>query len=79
MIVEGANSSEYVPGLDSRGFTLEELAQVMMDLGVETALNLDGGGSSQVYIRGGKVLKWADRHGREGVEYERPIPMYMYI
>ena len=30
----------------SRGYTMVELAQMMMDLGADEALNLDGGGSS---------------------------------
>ena len=33
--------------LDSRGLTLDEAAQLMMDLGCRDALNLDGGGSTQ--------------------------------
>ena len=36
----------------SRGVSLEETAKLMQWLGAEEALNLDGGGSSTLYIRG---------------------------
>ncbi len=39
----------------SRGATLAELAQIMIDLGAETAYNLDGGGSSTMYFDGDVV------------------------
>lgn len=37
---------------ESEGLTLYELAQFMQSLGVETAYNLDGGGSSTMYFNG---------------------------
>lgn len=36
----------------SRGVDLEQLAALMADLGAEKALNLDGGGSSSLYVNG---------------------------
>ena len=36
----------------SRGYTMLELANLMVDLGADTALNLDGGGSSTMVARG---------------------------
>jgi hypothetical protein len=39
-------------GKQSAGATLEELAQIMKDLGCEDAMNLDGGGSSTMVISG---------------------------
>lgn len=36
----------------SRGADLEQLAALMADLGAEEALNLDGGGSSSLYVNG---------------------------
>ncbi|UOQ60803.1 phosphodiester glycosidase family protein [Leucobacter rhizosphaerae] len=39
----------------SRGATLTELADIMLELGAETAYNLDGGGSSTLYSDGGVV------------------------
>ena len=37
---------------ESEGLTLMELAQVMQDLGCQTAYNLDGGGSSTMWFMG---------------------------
>ncbi len=36
----------------SRGLTLYELAEFFVELGAESALNLDGGGSSAMYVEG---------------------------
>ncbi|RJF44039.1 phosphodiester glycosidase family protein [Actinomyces sp. 2119] len=36
----------------SRGVTMTELAQIMVDLGCQAAYNLDGGGSSTLYLNG---------------------------
>ena len=77
--VEGCNSYPYHPGFDSRGFTLAELAQVMIDNGAQNALNLDGGGSTQAYFLGGKALRYADRMGISYHEFERPIPAAILI
>lgn len=38
--------------ITSRGATLREMAQLMMDLGCVNAINLDGGGSSTMVVRG---------------------------
>lgn len=40
---------------NSEGLTLEEMGQFMLSLGVETAYNLDGGGSTQMIFKGGKI------------------------
>lgn len=48
---------------DSRGMTLVELARFLLDEGVVTALNLDGGGSSTMVVRGKVVNDPSD--GRE--------------
>lgn len=42
-------------GLDGRGITLAEMAQLMVQLGSVNALNLDGGSSSALYL-GGRLL-----------------------
>lgn len=42
---------------ESEGLSLLELAEFMEDLGVETAYNLDGGGSSAMYFNGEIVNK----------------------
>lgn len=41
----------------SRGATLPELAEIMVGLGAETAYNLDGGGSSEMWFDGEVVNK----------------------
>ena len=38
-------------GVDA-GLTMDELAQVMLELGAESAINLDGGGSTTLVHRG---------------------------
>ena len=40
---------------NSKGLTLEEMGQFMLDLGVETAYNLDGGGSTTMVFNGSKI------------------------
>lgn len=44
LVVDGRSSA-------SRGYTMVELANMMLALGAENALNLDGGGSSTMYSR----------------------------
>jgi uncharacterized protein YigE (DUF2233 family) len=36
---------------DSRGMSFRELAELFVELGADRALNLDGGGSSEMYVR----------------------------
>jgi len=57
----------------SEGLSLTELAQVMIDLGCKRAMNLDGGGSSQ--IGAGNTLL----NRPEGGTYQRPIPTMLAI
>ncbi|MGZ0713155.1 phosphodiester glycosidase family protein (plasmid) [Coraliomargarita sp. W4R53] len=49
----------------SRGATLTELAQIMTGLGVETAYNIDGGGSSTMYFNGA-VINQPSNDGERG-------------
>lgn len=49
----------------SRGATMTELAQIMVDLGATTAYNLDGGGSSTMYF-GGEVINQPSNGGERG-------------
>lgn len=59
VVVEGRSAT-------SSGMTLDELADLMLSLGAYNALNLDGGGSTQMMVRGLAVSAPSD-----GVE--RPI------
>ena len=49
----------------SRGATLTELAQIMTDLGAQTAYNLDGGGSSTMFFDG-EVVNRPSNGGERG-------------
>ncbi|EHM09527.1 putative periplasmic protein (DUF2233) [Thermanaerovibrio velox DSM 12556] len=60
MVIDGRNGH-------SDGVTLEEAAQIALEEGLTAALNLDGGGSSQMIWRSVTVNKPSDRR-------ERPIP-----
>ena len=44
LVIDGRSAS-------SRGYTMVELANMMIALGADNALNLDGGGSSTLYSR----------------------------
>jgi exopolysaccharide biosynthesis protein len=48
----------------SLGPTSSEFAQIMADLGAVTALNLDGGGSSEMVVEGEVVNRPSDGHER---------------
>lgn len=50
----------------SVGMTMEELAQLMVGLGADRAINLDGGGSSTMIVRGSVV-------NRPSTGVERPV------
>ena len=53
----------YAPGYrsgESEGLTVAELSQILLSLGAQTALNLDGGGSSSMLIREGNALTAPD-------------------
>ncbi len=55
----------------SRGMTLYELARVMIELGAADALNLDGGGSSEMYVaRAGGIANVPSRGRLEAAAAE---------
>lgn len=66
LLVEGRNPN-------ASGATLEELADIMISLKCEEALNLDGGGSSTMLINGKETIKPSDREG------QRPVPAVFMI
>lgn len=61
---------------ESEGLTLLQLARVMADRGVQTAYNLDGGGSSTM-VFGGEVIN--NPVGGRGGESERQVSDIVYI
>jgi hypothetical protein len=63
-----------IPGEESAGATLAELTTLLQDAGAVDAVNLDGGGSTQVHYLGGEAIGSGDRRGLPQVRYERMIP-----
>jgi hypothetical protein len=59
---------------DSHGATLAELADLLAEAGAVEAVNLDGGGSTQVFFLGGLTTVAGGRLGLPGVHYERMVP-----
>lgn len=75
---EGAPKTGYIPGRDSRGASLLDMARLCGELGMHNAVNLDGGGSAQLLLQGRRILKISDRN-EAGEEVERPVPMGLVI
>ena len=61
---------------ESAGLSLLQLAEFMKELGVTTAYNLDGGGSSTMYFNG-EVINNPTTNGRSIVE--RSVSDIVYI
>ncbi len=64
----------------SLGATLEELAEILLDYGAYTAMNLDGGGSSSLVMQNGiraRMLNSPVNHGIPG--WERPVGNHLGI
>ena len=57
----------------SQGFSLPEMAHVMIDLGCTEAINLDGGGSSQMAVTNQLI----NRPG--GGTYQRPVTSFLAV
>lgn len=58
-VCEGRNMTP-----DTPGFTLEETARIMMDLGCVEAINLDGGGSTCMLVNGQETILPSDGQQR---------------
>ncbi len=61
--------------VESKGVTIRELANFMMDFNVVTAYNLDGGGSSAMYFNGNLV----NNPSTSGTIRERKVSDIVYI
>ena len=57
----------------AEGATLQQEAQILLDLGCYEALNLDGGGSSCMLVNGKETIKPSDAAG------QRPVPAVFMI
>ena len=75
---EGAGKLGYVPGTDSRGASLSDMAQICSELGMVNAVNLDGGGSAQILLNNKRSLLISDRNA-DHTEAERPVPAALII
>ena len=75
---EGAGKLGYVPGTDSRGASLSDMAQICSELGMVNAVNLDGGGSAQILLNNKRNLLISDRNA-DHTEAERPVPAALII
>ena len=61
------------------GLSLRELAEVMLSMGCQDAVNLDGGGSSTMYIRGKGVVNHPSGNRRFDHEGERAVRTVIMI
>lgn len=76
---EGAAKIGHVPGADSCGATLSDMARICAEVGMHNAVNLDGGGSAQLLVGNRRSLFLSDRRGSDGSEQERPVPMGLTV
>ncbi len=67
MVIEGRNKGV------AEGANFEEMAKIFTDLGCVEALNLDGGGSSALYVNDQNTIKPSDATG------QRPVPAVLVL
>jgi len=72
--VPGTERGTHRPQADSSGATLLELAEWLAQAGAVDAINLDGGGSTQLFYRGGLATVPGNRYGMPGLQVERLVP-----
>jgi len=77
--VEGIKPEIYKAEKDSKGFTLDEFAQIAEKEGIEYFISLDGGGSAQLALGLSRNLRIADRKDKTGEDFERPVPLGLSI
>jgi hypothetical protein len=70
----GTERGSHRPAVDSSGATLLELAQLLADAGAQQAINLDGGGSTQLFVMGGLATLPGNRYRIPGLSFERMVP-----
>ena len=72
MVVDGRNSQAH-------GMSLIELAKVMRWLGAKDAMNLDGGGSSTLYIKGKNIVNYPSDNKKFDHEGQRKVANVIYV
>ena len=75
---EGCSKLGYRRGEESAGASLLEIAEYCHELGVKNAVNLDGGGSAEIFIDGRIEMKVSARL-LDGTPSERPIPLGLIV
>lgn len=75
---EGCSKIRYDFGKESCGSSLLELGQYCHSIGLVNVLNLDGGGSSEIFLDGKLQMHVSDRH-LDNSDAERPVPMGLMI
>ena len=75
---EGPSKLYYQKGIDSCGASLLELGKYCKSIGMVNALNLDGGGSAEIFTEGKLLLHVSDRLP-DNSDAERPVPMGLMI
>ena len=76
---EGKGKLEYVPGRDSTGASLSEMAEIAEAIGLHNAVNLDGGGSAQILLEGIRTLHISDRNKEDNSDAERLVPLGLIV
>lgn len=76
---EGAGKFGGIPGVDSTGASLSEMAEIAVDLGMQNAINLDGGGSAQILLQNQRSLRISDRKKEDNSDAERLIPIGLWV
>lgn len=76
---EGKGKLRYVPGEDSTGASLSEMAEIASELGLRNAVNLDGGGSAQILLDGARALHISDRNTEDNSDAERLVPLGLVV
>lgn len=72
LVVDGRNSQ-------AQGMSLPELQKLMRWLGVTEAMNLDGGGSSTLYIASKGVVSYPSDNKKFDHEGQRPVANILYL
>ena len=60
---------------ESGGIGLEDLAKILLELGATDAMNLDGGGSSTMFLDGKVVNNPSDKEGERRVGDAIPVSL----
>jgi len=76
---EGAPKTGFEPGKHSRGAALADMPRYCRAVGMVNAVNLDGGGSAQMLLKGLRPLNLSDRTPDGASEAERPIPLALTV